>query len=161
VGRINFIATRLKRLIQKILRIYSPIETTIILVPLLVRGSYIEDREIRLEELEDNIDTLQWIINDDITFRIRTFALDYDIHIHKVGKADFDIVEYAIQSNHKYYGNIMHRQYAQILNNFPALTEGNELLESLGLPGEFRPLFDKYMYWSPDREEYFSQSRPE
>lgn len=136
-------------------------ETTIILAPLLTKGSYKEQRDIPLDNLEDNFDTIQWFINDEIVLRIRTFALDYDIHIYKLRKPSLDFVEFAIQDNHKTYGDIIHKQHAHILDGLPTIDKGNSLLRWIDLPGKFLPLFESYIYWSPNGEDYHTQSNPD
>src|SRR5207245_4972487 len=57
-------------------------QRTLVLAVLSVQSSYRNNTE---KPASDVCDTVQWWITPDNTWRIKTFALDHDIHVHEVG----------------------------------------------------------------------------
>ena len=77
-------------------------ERTLVLAVLSVQSSYRNN----IEEPADNVcDTVQWWITPDNTWRIKTFAMDHDIHIHEIG-TPMDPAE-AINNTRKHYGDVI------------------------------------------------------
>jgi len=77
----------------------------LLLAILTVKGSYADNIELPLESPTDVPDTVQWWIAAMGTWRIRTFAVDHDIHTYRVGYAD-DMLVVAEATNQRNYGDI-------------------------------------------------------
>lgn len=135
-------------------------ETTIILTTLKIKSSYIENKEFIIANDYDIPDTIQWIISNDAVLRIKTFSIDHDIHIHKMRSNNVNFIELAKQNNSDNYGDAIHSQHILHFNNLPDIKEANLRLKDIGFTGEFRELFDTYIYWSPDAADYKTKSEP-
>jgi hypothetical protein len=58
---------------------------TLVLAILSIQSSYARDVEQSLDTPDDVPDTLQWWVSPQGSWRIKTYALDHDIHTHDVG----------------------------------------------------------------------------
>jgi hypothetical protein len=134
---------------------------TLVLAILRVKSSYIAETEDPLEGSEDVPDTLQWWVASERTFRIKTFAIDHDIHIYELSKGGPSIVEIAIANNSKNYGDIIAHQH---VIEFPDCNDGKAVakaLTAIGLAPSLEIEAGQYAFWKPDEAEYKTQSHPE
>ena len=58
---------------------------TLVLAILTIKGSYSRAIDFPLEGETDVPDTVQWWFGDGGCWRIRTYALDHDIHAYRIG----------------------------------------------------------------------------
>jgi hypothetical protein len=134
---------------------------TIILLPLNTRSSYKEDRELPADDPNAVQDTVQWCIYVNHAFRIRTYSIDHDVHVHKIGPTTENLVAIATSSNSKGYGDVIRSQHVFEFDSIPSADEASRHLTEEGLPGLFEYLSDDCLFWNPDSEPYLTQSRPE
>jgi hypothetical protein len=132
---------------------------TLVVAVLTVRSSYRRDVEqpVRKGEVPD---TLQWWITADIAWRIKTFALDHDIHVYSLrprhGQAS--AVRLAQESNRKHYGDVIAAQHVVELDG--DTPEARRALQKVGLAPNLSTFRDGALFWTPDRARYRTQSRP-
>jgi hypothetical protein len=136
-------------------------KTTLVLALLTVKSSYKQETELPLDNPDDVADTLQWHIGVDWAWRIKTYAIDHDIHVHKIGPSSKDMVEFAMDNNIKHYGDVIDSMHILEFDNNPEENELNMELQKSGLPGKLELFQNTYIWWSPDSKQYWSQTKPE
>jgi hypothetical protein len=75
---------------------------TLLVTILKIQSSYARNVEETMGDASGVPDTLQWWISSDAAWRIKTYALDHDIHTHSVGLRP-DLVALARANNRKHY----------------------------------------------------------
>src|SRR5688500_12089589 len=83
---------------------------TLVLTILAVQSSYLREIEEPLDDNSGPPDTPQWGIAPTGARRIRTYAIDHDIHIHAVGPAD-GLRELALENTQTHYGDVILSQH--------------------------------------------------
>ena len=79
----------------------------LLLALLSVKSSYSREIEIPLENADDIPDTLQWWFGEGGCWRVRTYALDHDVHAYPVGNSLQTTVELAKKNNQDNYGDVI------------------------------------------------------
>ena len=133
---------------------------TLVLAILNVKSSYIAETEEALDGSDDVPDTVQWWVASDRTFRIKTFAVDHDIHIHGLTKGGQSIVEMALANNSKNYGDVIARQHVIDLEDCNDAGAVATAFAAVGLPPSLEVEPEQFAFWKPDEAEYRTQSRP-
>jgi hypothetical protein len=131
----------------------------LVLAVLSIRSSY--SREIEDAVEGDEIpDTLQWWFGHDSCWRVRTYALDHDIHAHKIGNSPQTTIELAETNNLKNYGDVIKVQHVV---HFADCTDPSELKAAFGRIG-LRPRIEidsnGFAFWKPDDAMYWTKSVP-
>ena len=108
-------------------------------------------------------DTVQFAMSEQSTWRIRTYAIDHDIHTHSIGTPlngkTFGSVE-AEQNIRKTYGDVLNAIYVLHLP-VPFNDDVNKkLLIERGLPGTIESGQDGLVFYNPDRSSYRSKTTP-
>jgi hypothetical protein len=83
---------------------------TLVLTILSIRSSYLREMEEPLGDMLFPADTIQWWIAPRGSWRIRTYAVDHDIHVYSVGNAD-NLRELALENARKHYGDVIQSQH--------------------------------------------------
>jgi hypothetical protein len=134
----------------------------ILVVALLtVQSSYLRN----VEQPRDTVpDTIQFWFSPESDWRIKSFAIDHDIHVHKIrtrGAERTFGVEQAAASTEKNYGNVLDRLLVIEIAN-PADSEAvTALLRSHGLGSSLETDTSGVSFYNPDGRRYRSQSNPE
>lgn len=130
---------------------------TLLVAILSVRSSYLRNVEGPVTA-NDAPDTVQWWLGSGGTWRIKTFALDHDIHTHAASHSL--TVDQARDNTRRQYGDVI-QQLAQVpITNVDDEVATVGALEKAGLAPIFEVASDHFMFWKPDRARYFSQSAP-
>lgn len=131
---------------------------TLIVFRLSIKSSYSEN----IEEPADatDFDTLQWWLGDDECWRIRTYAVDDDIHVYLLEQPIAPAQ--AIEVSQRYYGDVV-GDFFQI--DFDDADDQDELdikLADLGGADtlEFAPS-GRLAFWNYDSRRYHTQSSPD
>lgn len=135
----------------------SPMPGRLMLAILNVRGSYLSDCEDSADD-DAVTDTLQWWIAKPTAWRIRTYALDRDIHTHFLTTSP-NLEQLAIGWTWKHYGDIVRR-----LNVFPVADATDRgAVEAMFREAHLAPHFDlapNFLFWKPEDARYRTQSTP-
>lgn len=134
---------------------------TLIIVTLNVKSSYINDVE-KILGANNVPDTIQfWLeYNKSIVWRIRTFAIDHDIHISKMdfkNIKDKNLPSFLIEITTKNYGDIL--QSIKILN-FSNL-ENKDLIKEVFKTNDLElnlEINQNFAFRNPDNKKYRTQS---
>jgi hypothetical protein len=132
----------------------------LLLAVLSIKSSYSREEESLLEGADDIPDTLQWWFGEGGCWRIRTFALDHDVHAYQIGNSLQTTLELAKKNNHHNYGDII---AAQHVIHFVDCANRVELEAEFGRIGlVLRLQFDlsRFVFWKPDEAVYLTKSSP-
>jgi hypothetical protein len=130
----------------------------LLLAVLSVKSSYSREEEIPLENADDIPDTLQWWFGEGGCWRIRTYALDHDVHAYQIGNSLQTTVELAKKNNQDNYGDVI---AAQHVIHFVDCSNRGELEAEFGRIGLVPRLqFDlsQFVFWKPDDAVYLTKS---
>jgi hypothetical protein len=133
---------------------------TLILAILNMKSSYAQEVEESLERDDDIPDTLQWWIGTESAWRIKTFALDHDIHVYSVGPGNEALVQLALDNNTKHYGDVIACQHVLQLTDCEDSEEVQKLFHSIGLASRLEVAPGRFAFWKPDDAKYSTQSQP-
>ena len=133
---------------------------TLVLTSLSVQSSYLSGAERSLSDRSDVPDTIQWWIAQSGSWRIKTFAIDHDIHTHMIGYGD-NLREIALANDRKNYCDVLQAQHVIEFNDVGDDNETNDAFESLGLVPHIEIAAGQFAFWKPDNKDYFTQSEPE
>ena len=133
---------------------------TLILAILNVKSSYSQEVEEPLESDYDIPDTLQWWIGTESAWRIKTFALDHDVHVYSIGSGSGEFVQLALDNNAKHYGDVIACQHVLRLNDCEDSDEVRELFKEIGLSPRLEIATGRFAFWKPDDAEYSTRSQP-
>jgi hypothetical protein len=132
----------------------------LLLAVLSVKSSYPRELEIALEGADDIPDTLQWWFGEGGCWRIRTYALDHDVHAYQIGNSTQTTLELAKKNNQDNYGDVIARQH---LIHFADCANQGELEAEFGRIGLVPRLevdLGRFAFWKPDDAEYSTKSSP-
>jgi hypothetical protein len=130
-----------------------PMQGTLVLAILTVKSSYAQNIELPLEGDADVPDTLQWWIASTGARRIRTYAIDHDIHTYQVDGNPNDLLTLAIEGNRKRYGDVLKAEHVV---QFANCLDQSEVRAKFGaicvLPR--LEVADSFAFWKPDDVRY-------
>ncbi len=131
--------------------------TTLLIFKLLVQSSYAENTERGADG--GNFDTVQWWFGATETWRVKTFAIDSDIHPHRI--ADPVEVAVAIENTMKHYGDVIAERHLITFTDPSDGAEVEERMQDLGGAAALEIALDgRFGFWNPDRRKYSSRTTP-
>jgi hypothetical protein len=133
---------------------------TLVLAILSIKSSYSREIELPLEVEADVPDTLQWWFGDGGCWRIRTYAMDHDVHVYEIAESPQTTLDLAIKNNLKHYGDVIKAQRVIRFANFAERTELEAEFQRLGLIPRIQLDAGGFAFWKPDEAEYLTKSTP-
>jgi hypothetical protein len=130
-------------------------ERTLVLAVLSVQSSYRENTEKPAGRVPD---TVQWWISAEATWRIKTFAMDHDIHIHQIPSTFGP--DQAISNTRKHYGDVIHSLHVLRFPDYTNERSVREVLKSADLATNLEVAPQGFAFWNPDHAKYRTQSQP-
>ncbi len=127
----------------------------LIVAKLAIRSSYARNFE---EPASDSFDTVQLYHRgpDAPAFRVRTFAVDHDIHVHGFAIPSEDPREVWLDHLHRIYGDAL-----STVHEVPLKTETSQDLAEAGLlTGHLEGCDIGFAFWNPDGEKFCTKSAP-
>ena len=131
---------------------------TLVLTILTVQSSYLREVEVPLAADVGAPDTIQWWIAPNGSWRIRTYALDHDIH--SVGHGE-NLKQLALANARKHYGDVILSQHVIELSDCGDTNETSAAFRALGLEPRIEIAPGRFAFWKPDDARYYTQSQPE
>jgi hypothetical protein len=132
----------------------------LILAILTIESSFLQEVERPAKTAPD---TVQFWFSPDSQWRIKTFAIDHDIHVYRIGSADNAsrlTTEFAQNNIRKTYGDVA---AAILVLEFPDPkneAEVQRILQEHKITGKLEAVKEGYYFYNPDRGEYRTQSKP-
>ena len=124
-----------------------------------VRSSYTNELELPLGGGEVP-DTLQWWIAPGNVWRIRTYALDHDIHTHHIGAAAEEFAATATENTRKHFGDVLGAEYTVVLPDCTDPVTVVAAFQRIGLPPNLEVSSGRFAFWTPDTVRYATKSTP-
>jgi hypothetical protein len=131
-------------------------KTTLIIFFLTVRSSYSADAEEAATA--EAIDTVQFHQLESGGWRIKTYAMDQDVHVWSLGKVD-DIVSLAKSNTEKHYGDVLAEAY--ILESRSGIDGLRQELAVRGLSTHLEISDSGFVFWAPEGTRYRTKSTPQ
>lgn len=132
---------------------------TLLISILTTRSNFIEDVELPAEDHPET-DTSQWWIGPEMSFTIKTYALNGDLRIWSVGTVD-DMIAKAEAVNEKHYGDITGRNVRIDFENSTNEDELRQKFEEAGLTPTIAGEAGSFIFWRPNGGEYSTKGEPE
>ena len=132
---------------------------TLVLTILTVQSSYLREVEQPLRDGVGAPDTIQWWIALTGSWRIRTFALDHDIHTHSVANT-VDLRALALANAQEHYGDVIQSQHVIELADWLNTSEMSAAFRAAGLEPRVEIAAGRFAFWKPDDARYHTQSGP-
>jgi hypothetical protein len=132
---------------------------TLVLSILSIRSSYALQTETTIQSGSDVPDTLQWWIGTDQVWRVKTYAIDHDIHTHSVAMIP-DMVKFAITNNAKHYGDVIASSHVLDFNDCADPREVEEVFRRTGVEPRLELAPGRFAFWKPDDAKYSSKTEP-
>jgi len=126
---------------------------TLLVCRLQVVSSYLENTEYQADG--NDVDTVQWWLGETEAWRVRTFGVDFDIHVHH--QAAPMTVEAARAFTDKHYGDVIADVQAFEFATVDDATAAVRLVETLGGRFDVAPN-GRLGIWNPGDTAYRSQS---
>lgn len=133
-------------------------KTTLIIFFLGIQSSYSENKEERVEGFGD---TVQWVISEDQVWRVRTYSIDEDVHLHLVASKRDPAVDYvalAHSNTEKHYGDVLESELTLESNDGPSGIEAGLTVNGLDAHLNIAP--NGAFFWSPIGTSYSTKSQP-
>ena len=127
---------------------------------LSIKSSYSRGLEIALEGENDIPDTVQWWFGGGGCWRIRTYALDHDIHAFIIGNSLQTTLELAKTNTANNFGDVIKEQHVIHFVNCDDSTEVNAEFGRIGLVPRIDIELERFAFWKPDDEVYSTKSAP-
>ena len=136
---------------------FQPMQTRLILFILNVESSYVQNVE---RPSETHSDTIQFLWVDGMAWRIKTYAVDHDVHVWSLGELEVGELERIADSNtRKHYADVIQRkivvQGAGSLQSLAPELERQGLAPHLEISPE-----GEFAFWVPETDVYSTQSPP-
>lgn len=131
---------------------------TILIFFLNIESSYIQASETTVDGYGD---TVQWVIREDMMWRIRTFAVDEDVHVYQIdrrGKTRDALIEIASQNTLKHYRETITDEL--LINSETGVAGILEQLKAEGIDSRLNEDVSGLVFWSPDGSKYSTKSEP-
>lgn len=137
-----------------------PSDGVLLVTVLSVSSSYANNVEYAVAGSSRVPDTVQWWISPTGTWRIRTFGVDHDIHVHKIQGILKDPLEFAKANTLKHFGDIVASQNSLSIEG----VADSEMIAGRFVDAGLAPYFDVapagFIFWRPGAVHYFSQTEP-
>jgi hypothetical protein len=130
-------------------------ETVLVVFRLAVKSSYVQNVEV--DANVEEFDTVQFYYGGADCWRIKTFAVDQDVHAWNIGKVE-DLVALARANTEKHYGDVLSEGY--ILKSVSGLDGIRLELTERGLDSHLEIASAGFVFWTPEGTTYRSKSRP-
>jgi hypothetical protein len=132
-------------------------QRTLLLAILDIRSSHLEGRREPAER--EAPDTVQWWVGPDLTWKIRTFAIDHDLHLHQVRGGDAD---FFLENTRRDYDGLIRTLYKLEFADYTDEAERDRVLREAGLRAGLEVAeAHGFAFWNPDQGVYKTKSYPE
>lgn len=134
---------------------------TLVLAVLKIKSSYSQNVELAVAEAGDVPDTVQWWLGRGGCWRLRTYAIDHDIHAYKIGNSSQATLELAQTNNQKTFGDVIKAHHVIHFVNCADPSELAAEFERIGLCPRLEISPGRFAFWKPDEATYSTKSTPE
>jgi len=134
-----------------------PVPTTLLIFKLSIKSSYGQNVELPADAKD--FDTVQWWLGVNEAWRIKTHAVDDDIHPHLI--AERVEAAFARENTREHYGDVLKEEYTVVLDNPADMAEVESKMRAIGGAATLEMSPNKrFGFWNPDGRRYSSKSTP-
>lgn len=148
------------RQINSIRQVLAVSEFILVLALLTTESSYKSEVERPATAI---VDTAQFWFGPQALWRIRTYAIDHDIHVYTLGaRQDGSSLTTADIEAHinKHYADVLGKLYVIQFNDPNNGAKVSKVLQEHGLSGALVLASAGFAFYNPDRGQYKTQSAP-
>lgn len=131
-------------------------KTVLILFCLSVQSSYSENLEIPATQAA--FDTVQFYGVNGMSWRVKTYSKDQDVHIWSLGPDIADLITLARANTEKYYGDVLREDY--IIETEEGLEGIRRGLKERGFSPSLALSSSGAVFWVPEGSHYRTRSEP-
>ena len=131
----------------------------LVIAVLAIKSSYSQNVELALGD-EDVPDTVQWWLGEGGYWRLRTYAIDHDIHSYKIADTSSDMLELAQTNNQNNFGDIITAHHVIHFVNCDDPAERATEFGRIGLCPRLEISPGRFAFWKPDEAVYSTKSTP-
>lgn len=129
---------------------------TLIVAILTVESSYLQEVERPAKNVPD---TVQFWFAPDNQYRIKTFAIDHDIHVYRVSA--FGLTpQFATNNIRKSYGDVTDKVLTLEFRDPKNEADVERILKDHQLKGKLEAVKEGYWFYNPDGGDYRTKSKP-
>lgn len=132
---------------------------TLLLAILSTKSSHVLEIEEPVHGPTDVPDTVQWWIAPEVTWRIRTFALDHDIHTYEM-RGLADAIRLARANDENNHGDIIAVQHQLDFADRTDRWKTDAKLSAAGPQPRLEVAAARFAFWKPDDAKYRARSTP-
>ena len=133
---------------------------TLILAILTVESSYLQE----VERPTSNVpDTVQFWYAPDSQWRIKTFAIDHDVHVYQIDPGVSGVpltAQFAENNIKKTYGDVTASVIVMHFTDPKNQVDVQHILTANKLSGTLEEVKNGYCFYNPDRGVYRTKSKP-
>lgn len=130
---------------------------TLVLAILSIKSSYLRNVQAPADDLPD---TVQFWLTENSMWRVRTFAMDHDIHVYSMGDKPAT-VDFMLHNNQEHFGEVLAAQHVLRFQDCTNPPEVRRVCAVIGRAGGLEiAVEDGFAFWKPDDAPYFTQSEP-
>jgi hypothetical protein len=132
---------------------------TLLVFRLTVQSSYTEESEHEADD--EHFDTVQWWLAPGQSWRIKTFAIDSDIHTHHLAGPVAE--SKARENTEKHYGEVIASSFVLKLADLSDKQQVRKVMEEHGgaVALEVDRNGGRFAFWNPLRIKYSTKSQPQ
>ena len=131
-------------------------KSVLVIFLLTIQGSYLANTEEAATA--SRYDTIQFYSGESGNWRIKTYAIDEDVHIWSLGGNVGDIVALAKANTEKNYGDVLSKAY--VIESDDGIEGIKRGLIKKGLPSNLELPPSGAVFWAPVGTRYRSKSAP-
>ena len=124
---------------------------------LTVQSSY--RNNIESDATEEAFDTVQFFATDKGAWRIKTYAMDQDVHVWSIASTSKDVVGLAERNTDAHYGDVLSKHY--VITAADGIEGLRRSLKEHALPDHLEISEAGFLFWAPAGTSYRTRSRPQ
>lgn len=135
--------------------------SALVLTILSVESSYLQEVERPATKVPD---TVQFWFTPNSLWRIRTYAIDHDIHTHTIGTRPGGLrmtIDEAVSNTSKHYGDVIVTTVVLRFSDLDNPEEIRPVLATHKLPGKLEIGKNGVVFYNPDNGQYRTLSKPQ
>jgi hypothetical protein len=132
-------------------------KSVLVIFFLSVQSNYFDNTETDATDVD--FDTVQFFATDQGNWRIKTYAINQDVHVWSMGGTPDDILDLARQNTEKHYGDVLTEGY--ILESTDGVDGLRNELRNRGLDDHLEISKSGFVFWAPAGSNYHSRSTPQ
>lgn len=130
---------------------------TLIIGKLRIKSSYAQNIELKSD---DRYDTVQFWITPNGIWRIKTFAIDDDIHIISMQANSENPIEFAKGHINRIYGDVLD-EIITVESDTDDVEMFTKKLQDKKLNPKIEKSKEGFVFWNPDNANYKTKTKPE